>query len=81
MKLHALLIAAALVAGPAWAHQCPSEIARIDERVEANPPVDPAFQQRVQSLRDDAEEAHLAGDHDGAMELIGEAKALLDETS
>jgi hypothetical protein len=75
------LMAGALMAVlvlPAWADQCPSSIAALDEHMRQHGSMLSAEQaDRLKELRDEAEKAHAAGDHSAAMEAIRQAHEIM----
>ncbi len=73
-----VIAVAALMSAPAWAMHCPQDMAEIDQQLQSNPPSDPAILSRVQALREEGEKLHNAGDHEGSLKVLGEAKELLD---
>lgn len=79
MRRSLIFIAAALISAPLWASNCPNEIRKIDQELQANPPSDPAFTQRVQSLRDEGQKLHDEGKHQESLAKLGEAMELLEE--
>ena len=76
--LRALLVASvlALAPGTAFAHSCPSLMGEIDAALPTATLSD-ADRQKVNELRTQGEELHSAGDHDGSMAALEEAKRLL----
>ncbi len=78
MRRAVLFLATALVTTPLWAMHCPSDMAKIDEQLQSDPPADPAILTRVKSLREEGEKLHNAGDHEGSLKVLGEAQELLD---
>ena len=71
-----VLVALSLVAGIAFAHNCPNEMKAIDAKMSmAN--LSPAVMTKVKTLREDGEKFHKAGKHDESMKALGEAKKLL----
>jgi|GEM_PF-558641 len=72
----AVLLAFMLASGTAFAHSCPRHIAQIDHQLEEQE-VSDEVREKVTSLRDEGEAAHDDGDHDTAMEKLGEAIELL----
>jgi hypothetical protein len=73
-----LFIASALVfSSAAMAHGCPGEMKAIDAKLQTKPALSAADQQKVASLRADGERLHKAGDHNGSMKALGDAKKLL----
>ena len=76
--LRALLVASALALMPvaALANSCPALMAEIDAALPAATLSD-EDRQRVTELRTQGEELHSAGDHDGSMAALEEAKDIL----
>lgn len=73
------IIAAAalsLLAGPAFAFQCPADMADIDEALQTAS-LSEAEMARVQDLRERGEALHAAGDHQASVDALAEAKTLL----
>lgn len=73
-----VLAIAAVMSAPTWAMHCPQDMAEIDQQLQSDPPADPAILARVQALREEGEKFHKAGDHEGSLKALGEAKELLD---
>ena len=76
--LRILLVTAGLALSPvaAFAHSCPALMGEIDAALpSANLSSEDAA--KVAELRAQGEELHSAGDHDGSMAALEEAKALL----
>lgn len=73
-----MLVAAALTLAPtaAFAHSCPALMQEIDAALPAST-ISEEDKARVTELRAQGEELHAAGDHDGSMAALEEAKALL----
>ena len=74
--MKALLAAAALaftLAGPAFAFQCPADMAKIDAALQTAQLTDEQ-KARVMELRTQGEQQHQAGQHQQSMETLGEAK-------
>ena len=76
IRTMALSIALILAPAVALAHNCPALMAEIDSAL-ADTSLSGEELERVQELRAEGEELHVAGDHDGSMEALEEAKALL----
>ncbi len=76
--LRATLVAAAVTLAPAaaLAHSCPALMAEIDAALPGASLSD-GDQQKVEELRAEGETLHEAGDHDGSMAALEEAKGLL----
>jgi hypothetical protein len=72
-----IALAVAFASGAAVAHGCPNEMKAIDAKLATNPKLSDADMAKVKKLRADGEAAHKAGDHDGSMKALGEAKKLL----
>ena len=73
-----LFVAAAVVSAPLFAMHCPADMAKIDARLESNPPSDPAVLETVRSLREQGEELHKAGNHAESVEVLDRALQLLE---
>lgn len=69
----ALLLAAA---SPAYANQCPADLAAIDAAIETAQ-LSEADLAKVKELRAKGDEQHAAGQHQESMDSLAEAKALL----
>lgn len=78
MRRLSIFLVAALASAPLWAMHCPMDMAKIDERLESNPPSDPAILAQVQKLRAEGEKLHKAGDHAQSVQVLGQAQELLD---
>jgi hypothetical protein len=76
--LRILLVASALALSPAtaFAHNCPALMGEIDAAL-PNAELSSEDAAKVAELRAQGEELHSAGDHDGSMAALEEAKALL----
>lgn len=72
-----LMSCAVLFSGAALAHGCPGEMKAIDAKLATQPALGADAQAKVSALRADGERLHKAGDHDGSMKALGEAKKLL----
>lgn len=73
-----LLTAAALAAltMPAFAFQCPTDMAAIDQEL-ATADLSESERQQVMELRQRGEELHEAGQHDQSVEVLAQAKDIL----
>jgi hypothetical protein len=71
----ALLLSA--LAGPAFAHSCPTHMKAIDEALAKNPPLSAAQMTEVKELRAQGEVLHKAGKHDESIMTLGKAEAIL----
>ena len=68
----------AALATPAWANQCPSSIAALDEQMQQHGSMlSPDKATQVKELRDQAERAHGAGNHDEAMQSVQQARSVM----
>jgi hypothetical protein len=75
-----LVVPAMLVAlaTPAWASQCPSRIAALDELISQHGSMlNPEKMAQVNELRDKAEQAHAAGNHDESVNSVQRAQDLI----
>jgi len=76
--LRSTILAVLLTIAPAaaFANQCPALMAEIDAALPSATLTDDAKTQ-VMELRAKGEELHSAGDHDGSIEALEEAKGIL----
>jgi uncharacterized membrane protein len=77
--MKALISAAALtfaLAGPAFAFQCPADIAAIDAALQTATLTD-AERAQVTELRDEGERLHAAGQHQDSVDTLAQAKEIL----
>ena len=65
-----------LLAGPAFAFQCPTDMAKIDAALQTTM-LTPEAKAEVEALRAKGEEQHGAGDHQASMATLAEAKSIL----
>ncbi len=73
-----LILSIALLAScPAWAHQCPGQIATLDRLLAQNPPSDKTLEAQVRELRNQGKQAHDKGQHEQAVSLLQQALDLL----
>jgi hypothetical protein len=68
---------AVLLALPASAAQCPADMAAIDAALAAGPALTTEQLAEVERLRTEGEVLHEAGDHQGSVDALAEAKAIL----
>lgn len=61
----------------AWSHTCPAYIEMIDESLDQME-VDADTEAEVSELRDEGEALHEDGDHEGAIDKLDQALALLE---
>tara|TARA_R110000782_G_scaffold244355_1_gene331135 strand:+ start:490 stop:729 length:240 start_codon:yes stop_codon:yes gene_type:complete len=78
MRRLLVLVAAAVISTPLFAMHCPLDMAKIDERLESNPPTDAAVLEQVQSLRAKGQQLHESGKHAESVKALGQAQSLLD---
>ncbi|GAB4367915.1 MAG: hypothetical protein Kow00114_26860 [Kiloniellaceae bacterium] len=77
--MKALLAAAALtvsLAAPAFAFQCPADIAKIDAALQTASLSDDQ-KAEVMRLRDEGERQHQAGQHQASVDTLAQAKEIL----
>lgn len=77
--MKSLIAAAALsfaLAGPAFAFQCPADIAKIDAALETANLTDEQKAQ-VTELRDEGEQLHSSGQHQASVDTLAQAKEIL----
>ena len=72
-----LLLAGLVLAGSAWAHNCPNEMKAIDAKLATKPKLSKEAEAQVAKLRASGEAHHKAGKHAESMKDLGEAKKLL----
>lgn len=70
----ALLIS---LAAPAFANQCPSLVAKIDEALAQNPALSAEQLAEVELLRDQGEDLHAAGKHQESVDTLAKAMEIL----
>jgi hypothetical protein len=77
-KLPSMLTALFLVmAGSAWANNCPNLMKDIDAKLATNPTLSKDTSDKVAKLRAQGEAAHKAGKHAESEKALGDAKKLL----
>lgn len=67
----------ALLATPAFAFQCPADIAAIDAALASNMELSDEQKAEVTALRDEGEALHNAGDHQASVDTLAQAKEIL----
>ncbi len=72
----ATLLALAITA-PAYAMHCPAEMAKIDAALAANPSLTAEQLAEVQTLRQEGEAYHKAGNHQESLDTLAKAMAIL----
>ena len=75
-RLTLAAILAAALASPAFAFQCPSDLAAIDAARETAS-LSEDVMAKVKELRATGEAEHAAGNHQASVDALAEAKALL----
>ncbi len=70
-------IFSAAFAVPAFAAQCPSDVAKIDAALAAGTSLSDEQLAEVKTLRDDGEALHNDGKHQESMDALAKAKAIL----
>jgi len=75
-RISLALALSVVVAGPAFARQCPMDMAAIDKAL-PTAQLSAADKQKVMDLRQRGEQAHKAGNHDESERLLGQAKQML----
>jgi len=75
------IVAVAAVLGalssPAFANQCPMDMAAIDAAMAKNPSLSAEKMTEVKKLRAQGEEQHKAGKHKESVETLAKAKSML----
>jgi hypothetical protein len=66
-----------LLAGPALAMQCPTDIRKIDAALQSNTQLSAADKAKAMELRNEGEKLHAAGQHQQSMDKLAEAKKIL----
>ena len=82
MKLRIMLLAASLgavVAAPASAFQCPSDVKKIDAALESTN-LSQEQKAEVMRLRDEGQRLHEQGNHQQSMDTLARAKQMLGMT-
>ena len=77
MKGIALTVAAALLAFPAFAGQCPADMGQIDAALSQNPSLTAEQMAEVKKLRAEGEALHKSGQHAESVEALAKAKEIL----
>jgi hypothetical protein len=77
MRAPFLLFAATVLAGSAWASNCPNEMKEIDAKLSTKPALSKDVSDKVTKLRESGEAHHKAGRHAESMKDLTEAKKLL----
>ncbi len=77
MKHLTLAATFCLLAAPAFAGQCPMDMAKIDAALAANSTLSAAQLAEVQALRAEGQALHESGDHAASVATLAEAKGIL----
>ncbi|SFO40182.1 hypothetical protein SAMN04487859_14112 [Roseovarius lutimaris] len=77
MKHLTLATALCLMSAPAFAFHCPMDMGEIDAALAEGTTLSEAQLSEVQSLRAEGETLHNSGDHQGAVDTLAKAKAIL----
>lgn len=64
-------------AAPAFAFQCPSDVAKIDAALESSSGLSAEQRAEAQRLRDEGQRLHQAGQHQEAVDTLAQAKEML----
>lgn len=77
-RVFAAALLATMVASPAFASQCPADMAKIDAALAENPSLSAEQLSEVKKLRAEGKALHDAGNHAESVKVLGEAMAILD---
>ena len=72
-------ILAMILSTPALAFQCPTDIAKIDAALAANPGMDPNIRNAIKTLRDTGERLHNSKKHADSVKTLDGAKQMLTQ--
>jgi hypothetical protein len=73
-----IIVAGLLFSGAAIAAQCPADMKKIDQALEAGAAnISEEQRAEVERLRAEGEELHQAGEHQASMDALAQAKAIL----
>jgi hypothetical protein len=73
----ALLTAALLFAGGAFAFHCPADMKKIDDALAKNPTLTAAQMEDVKKYRAEGEALHKAGKHQESIDTLAKAEKIL----
>jgi outer membrane biogenesis lipoprotein LolB len=73
----ALLAAALLFAGSAFAFHCPQDMKKIDDAMAKNPKLTAAQMEEVKKYRAEGEALHKAGKHQESLDTLAKAEKIL----
>lgn len=77
MKKFLSVMVLTLVSAVAFASQCPTDMAKIDEALAGSPDLSEEQMAQVKELRKEGEQLHEEGKHQESVDTLGEAKAIL----
>lgn len=77
MKKTLSIMILTLVSAVAFASQCPTDMAKIDEHLAGNPDLTGEQMSQVKELREKGEMLHESGKHQQSVEALAEAKEIL----
>ncbi|SDR78273.1 hypothetical protein SAMN05216421_0298 [Halopseudomonas xinjiangensis] len=77
MRIPVIFLASIFFCLPAYAMHCPNDMAKIDQILANDPPPDKDVLRQVTELRTEGQEAHEAGNHQEAVDKLGEALEIL----
>jgi hypothetical protein len=66
-----------MLASPALASQCPTDMSKIDAAPEANTGLSAEERAKVTALREEGEAQHKAGKHDESVATLAQARKIL----
>ncbi len=69
----------AFLSAPALAGQCPNMVGQIDAALAATPGLSDDVKAQVTELRNEGEELHNSGDHQGSVDTLAQALKLLGQ--
>lgn len=76
--LAAIALSGAVLTIPAYAFQCPADMAKIDAALKAGPDLGAKEMAEVKKLRVEGERLHKAGQHGKSIKTLGKAMEILD---
>ena len=79
MNIRSLLLAVGLLlSGAVLASDCPNLVAEIDSILAEKSDLEESVRAQVTALRDEGQQLHESGNHDGSMEKLQQALTLLN---
>jgi hypothetical protein len=79
MRTLAAATIVAFLSAPALAGQCPNMVGQIDAALAATPGLSDDVKAQVTELRNEGEELHNSGDHQGSVDTLAQALTLLGQ--